>query len=231
MLLPGLVESYDVVVTDRRPVDDVGQAEGLRLAGGRCGDLGDPAFVAEVTDGIDAIVHLAANPNPRASWDELRGPNVDVVASVLASGVPRIVLASSAHAMGQYAAAGRVRIDPDWPVAPCCAYGATKCFAEALGRAHAYRTGVPVVALRLGATVAEPPVSSALTAWLGPADLRHLVVRALEADVSFAACAGLSANTRGQFDLRNEIGYEPVLDSEVYADGVPLDDSWGPCVP
>lgn len=225
MLLPGLVESYDVVVTDRVPP----AVAGLPVANCVQGDLSDPAFVADVTKGVNAVVHLAANPDPGASWDQLRVPNVELVASILSSGAPRIVLASSMHAMGQYPATGRVPVDPDWPVSPCCAYGATKGFAEALGRVHAYRTGACVVALRLGATVPEPPVSGALSSWLGAADLQQLVVRSLEADVTFAVCVGMSANTRAEWDLRNEIGYQPVLDSEAYAGSVPLDDGWGPC--
>ncbi|WP_020574449.1 NAD-dependent epimerase/dehydratase family protein [Actinopolymorpha alba] len=218
LLLPGLVDSYDLVLTDRRPVP-----------GGVTGDLADPAFLAKVTEGVDAIVHLAANANPQATWDELRIPNVEVVASLLATGVSRIVLASSGHAMGQYVTNARVPVDPDWPVAPCCAYGATKGFAEALGQAHAYRTATSVVSLRLGATSAEPLATSALGGWLGPADLRQLVLCALEADVRYEVCPGVSANTRSEWDVRNAIGYQPTLDSEMYADGVPVDESWGLC--
>ncbi|GAA2760643.1 NAD-dependent epimerase/dehydratase family protein [Actinopolymorpha rutila] len=228
MLSPGLAalaehDGWDLVRTDRSegrgttPVDVVG-------------DLADPAFLARVTDGVDAVVHLAANANPNATWDELRVPNVDVVAALLATGVPRIVLASSAHVMGQYARPGAPLIDPSWPVAPCCAYGATKAFGEALGRAHAYRTGASVVALRLGATTERPLASSALAAWLGTDDLRRLVARALDADVSYAVCPGISANTRSRWLTHNAIGYHPVQDSEAYAGDVPEDDSWGPCV-
>lgn len=220
LLRPGLadLDDHEIVLTDRVPVP-----------GGVVGDLADPDFVATVTKGVDAIVHLAANADPSSSWDQLRVPNVEVVAAVLGSGVPRIVLASSAHVMGQYVGADRPLVDPDWPVAPCCAYGATKAFGEAMGRAHAYRSGASVVALRLGATTAEPPATSALSGWLGRADLCQLVVRALEADVSYAVCAGVSANTRTTWDLRNSLGYRPVLDSEDHAATVPVDDGWGPC--
>jgi nucleoside-diphosphate-sugar epimerase len=220
MLLPGLRDSWRLVLTDRVPVP-----------GGLVGDLTDPDFVARITEGVDAVVHLAACPDPNASWDELRTANVEVVATLLAAGVPRVVLASSAHVMGQYARTGRVPIDPDWPVAPCCPYGATKAFAEALGRVFAYRTGASVIVLRLGATTPEPPASSALSGWLGPADLHQLVSRALVADGGYAVCAGVSANTRTIWDTRNTIGYEPVLDSEAYAHQVPDDDGWGLCAP
>ncbi|MGW0226739.1 NAD-dependent epimerase/dehydratase family protein [Actinopolymorpha singaporensis] len=230
MLAPGFgthpdLDGWDLVRTDRvegRGTDPVDAVDVV-------GDLADPAFLARVTGGVDAVVHLAANADPTASWDDLRVPNVDVVAALLATGVPRIVLASSAHAMGQYARPGAPLIDPSWPAAPCCAYGATKAFGEALGRAHAYRTGASVVALRLGATTERPLASSALDGWLGPDDLRQLVARALAADVSYAVCPGISANTRTRWLTHNAIGYHPEQDSETYAGEVPADDSWGLC--
>jgi hypothetical protein len=220
LLLPGLVGRYDVVATDRVAAPDM-----------VTGDLADPAFLGKVTDGVDVIVHLAANPDAGASWDQLRTPNVEVVAGILATDVPRVVLASSVHAMGAYAGTRQVPVDPDWSPAPCCAYGATKALAEALGRVRAYLTGQAVVALRLGATSAEPGDVTALAGWLGPADLQQLVVRAVEADVTFAVCHGVSANTRSDWDVRNPIGYAPVLDSEDYADRVPVDDYWALCSP
>jgi nucleoside-diphosphate-sugar epimerase len=224
LLLPGLVDSYDVIVTDRVPVDNSWGLDEVK------GDLADRGFVAEITDGVDAIVHLAANPSAGATWDELRVPNIEVVANVLASGVRRIVLASSVHAMGAYRGEGRVPVDPDWPPAPCCPYGATKAFAEALGRAHTFQDpDVTVIALRFGATSAEPGDVTALTSWLGPADLQQLVVRALEADVRFAVCHGVSANTRSEWITRNPLGYEPTLDSEAYADRVPDGTYWSLC--
>lgn len=217
LLLPAL-DGYDLVLTDKVPIPD-----------GITGDLADPAFVAEVTTGVDAIVHLAANPDPQASWEDLRASNVEAVVAVLNSGVRKVVLASSVHAMGQYVAGGRVPVNPGWTPIPCCPYGATKAFAEAYGRTAAYRTGSSVVALRLGATTAEPAAVGALPSWLGPQDLRRLVLRALEAEVRFAVCHGISANTRSVWDLRNDIGYRPAQNSEVYADSVPDIPGWGPC--
>lgn len=218
LLLRELGATHDVVPTDRAP-----------LAGGPTGDLEDRDFVARITDGVDAVVHLAANPNPRATWDELRGPNIDAVANVLESGVRKVVLASSVHAMGQYAMTGHTPISRDWPPAPCCAYGATKAFAEAFGRTHAYRRDASVVALRLGATVERPPASEVLGGWLGPRDLNELVVCALAADVDFSVCYGVSANTRCEWDRRNELGYVATQDSEIFAAEVPGDGRWALC--
>jgi hypothetical protein len=177
--------------------------------------------------GVDAVVHLAGEPDPEAEWDDLAGPNVDAFAALLGAarlhGVRRVVYASSVHAMGRYEGAGRVPIDPTWAPAPCCAYGATKAFDEALAGVFAHRGGLSTVGLRLGATEPEPTQTRQLPGWLGPDDLRQLVVRSIEADVRGGVYAGVSANTGGRWSLdtaRAELGYAPVLDSASYADRV-----------
>ncbi len=54
--------------------------------------------------GVDTVVHLAANTDEHASWDDLIGPNLDVLANVFhaaaLAGVERVVFASSNHVMG-----------------------------------------------------------------------------------------------------------------------------------
>ena len=109
LLRPALQDRFDLVLTDRVPTEDGSAVRG---------DLTDTASADDVTAGVDAIVHLAANPDPGATWEQLYRPNVQAVANLLTgaarNGVRRLVLASSAHAMGQYVAAGRQPIDPAW---------------------------------------------------------------------------------------------------------------------
>ncbi|MEU6782880.1 NAD(P)-dependent oxidoreductase [Nonomuraea angiospora] len=199
----------------------------LRLTDLADGDLADADFARRVTDGVDAILHLAANANPDASWDDLAGPNMRAVTNVLdAAGARRVVLASSVHVMGQYRAGP---VEPDWQPSPCCRYGAAKAFAEAAGRMHSHRYGGAVICLRLGATVPKPPARQALPAWLAPDDLRRLVLLALEAPVRFEVCHGVSANTSSIWSTRNNLGYTPTCDSEPYRDQTPDVDGWGPC--
>lgn len=223
LLRPGIGD-LDVRVLDTRPVPDWDTAEQLT------GDISDPRTAAAAVAGVDAVVHLAGNPAPYASWADLSVPNTDGVAVLLdaaaAAGVPKVVLASSGHAMGGYVP-GHELIVPDWPVSPCCRYGATKVFAEAYGRMIATRTETAVVCLRLGGCLPAPLSTGNLPNWLGPQDLRHLVRCALDADVRFGTYFGVSANTGGIFDLTNaraELGYEPQQDSAVYAAGLPEGD-------
>lgn len=219
MLYPGL-DAADVRAVDIKEPHD-GYAEVA------VGDLANPAFAAGVVGGMDTVVHLAANPAPDASWDDLRAHNIEAVVNIVTSardaGVRRVVLASSVHAMGGYFPGVDV-VDPVWPVRPCCAYGSTKAFAEAFGHMTAATSDVSVVCLRLGACLPLPVDQSTIGAWLGPDDLQRLVRAAMDADVRAGTYFGVSANTRSGFDISNartELGYEPFQDSETYAADLP----------
>ncbi|RKS71386.1 NAD+ dependent glucose-6-phosphate dehydrogenase [Motilibacter peucedani] len=218
-LLPGLAHHYDLRLTDREV------PTGRALPGPLVvGDLGDPEVLEEAVDGVHAVVHLAGDPRPDAPWDSLEHSNVDTFRSLLEGArrahVGRVVYASSIHAMGQYESDGQVPVNPLWPPAPCCAYGATKAFDEALARVYSRRAGLSTIGLRLGATRPEPVHAGQLAAWLGPSDLQQLVRRSLETQVHFGVYFGVSANTRQHFDAgnaRHDLGYAPILDSERYA--------------
>lgn len=236
LMLPGLAFRYRLHLTDLVPL---AVDADLPAATIRTGDLTDPDFAEAVTAGVDAVVHLAGNPDPAAPLNDLVNPNVRATATLLdaaaANGVSKVVLASSLHVMGQYAHARKFFIEPGWPTAPCCAYGVTKGFVESLARMHSYRRpDSSILCLRLGATVHAPPTSAALGSWLSPGDLQHLVECALEARVRFGVYHGVSANTQQQWEIGNaqrELGYQPTYDSEKYALEVPISVDWGPCPP
>lgn len=197
----------------------------LRLTDLDDGDLTRADFARTVTAGASAIVHLAADPDPGHDWSLLRGPNADAVSNVLdaavANGVPKVILASSAHAAGGYADEGRTPISPQWPAYPCCVYGASKVLGEALGRVYSDRHGLSVLCLRLGATKQQPSARSELPGWLSPGDLGRLMVAALDAKVRYGIYFGVSANTGSWWDVdADDIGYVPVDDSAQFSVGV-----------
>lgn len=228
-LLPGLQE-YGLRLMDRtRPR---GTADAVT------GELTDRSVLAEAVDGMDAVVHLAGDPDPEADWRDLEPANVDGFVALLAAaqqaGVRRVVFASSVHAMGQYEADGSLPIHPLWRPAPCCLYGATKVFDEAIARVYARRGRLSTIGLRLGATTPRPTEYGQLPGWLGPADLRQLVTLSLTTDVRFGVYPGISANTRSRWDIctaRQDLGYAPVLDSEDYAGDVDAGPDYTTCVP
>jgi hypothetical protein len=215
-LLPALVERFEVRLTDRAEGPD--RDRGLRTV---VGELTDRRVLDEALDGVDAVVHLAGNPDPEAPWRELREPNVEGFAGLLAAardhGVRRVVFASSVHAMGVYEGSRRWPIDPAWPPAPCCPYGATKAFDEALARAFDYRTGMSLIGLRLGMCTPQASAAQAAAGWLRPADLRGIVVGALETDVKFGVYHAVSWPSRRRWDIdatRSELGYRPERDDD-----------------
>jgi uronate dehydrogenase len=211
----------ELVLTDAVPVEDVGAGERFVLA-----DLADPAPWGDLAAGCDAIVHLGAVPD-EAPFERLAGPNLGGAFHVLdaarRAGVRRVVLASSGRATGFYPVGKR--LDGDTTPRPDGLYGATKAFAEALGRMYADRFGLEVVALRIGTFEARPHSTRDLSTWLSFGDARRLVRAALTAPVEgYLGVYGVSANTRGWWDLPAGFGYEPVDDAEDYAGDVAPDD-------
>jgi nucleoside-diphosphate-sugar epimerase len=226
-VVPGLSPTFALRLTDRAPLPE-GGPETVE------GDLGDAGFARRVCDGVDAIVHLAADPDPEQPWSRLREPNADVLVTVLdaavAAGVPRVVLASSLHALGGHADAGETGIGEDALPYPCCVYGSLKVFAENMGRLYADTHGLRVVCLRLGGVQDRPPARSWLPGWLSGPDVVRLVTGALTADVRYGVYHGVSANTARLWSIdrtRADLGYHPQDDSAAYAGEVP-DDLTGP---
>jgi uronate dehydrogenase len=137
--------------------------------------------------------------------------------------VARVVVASTGRVTGFYPVGER--LDGDATPRPDGLYSATKAFSEALGRMYADRFGLEVVALRIGMFAERPRTVRDLSIWLSPGDARSLIRAALTGPVDgFLAVYGVSANSRGWWDLPAALGYAPVDDAEVYADDVAPDD-------
>ena len=135
--------------------------------------------------------------------------------------MPRIVFASSNHAIGFYPR--NRRIDPSVPVRPDSRYGVSKVFGEALGSLFADKHGMRITSLRIG-NVGERPIDRRrLSIWIHPEDLAQLVRIGVEhPDIGHEILYGASGNTRGWWDNRRaaELGYRPRHDSETFADEV-----------
>jgi nucleoside-diphosphate-sugar epimerase len=210
-LLPALRERGEPRLMDRNEAQDGDDGSPLIT-----GELTDRRVLDEALDGVDAVIHLAGNPDPEAPWQALREPNIEGFAELLVAardhGVRQVVFASSVHAMGAYEGRKRWPIDPAWPPAPCCSYGATKAFDEALARAYDYRTGMSLIGLRMGLCAPEATPAEAVAGWLRPADLQHLVIGALDADVSFGVYHAVSWPRRHRWDIGtavHDLGYDP----------------------
>lgn len=178
--------------------------------------------------GVDTVVHLAGNPDEFATWEELEGPNLDVLANVLhaaaLAGVERFIFASSNHVMGGYRELD-MRITPDLPPRPDSPYGATKLMGERLGRSMARAFDMTFISLRLGWVqpgVNRPdtlPDDWARAMWLSNGDLARLFEAAVEAELpdrDFVVVNGMSNNrgTRWDLDATAELlGFDPEDDA------------------
>jgi uronate dehydrogenase len=211
----------ELVLTDREQVREVVAGERFERA-----DLSDPMPWEGLASGCDAVVHLGAVAD-EAAFEVLARPNLQgtfhVLEAARRAGVRRVVLASSGRATGFYRVGER--LDGEATPRPDGLYGATKAFAEALGRMYADKFGLEVVALRIGTFKERPTTARDLSTWLSPADAGRLVRAALTGPVEgFLAVYGVSANTRVWWDVPPSLGYEPVDDAEDYADAVAPDD-------
>jgi hypothetical protein len=222
VLRPRLRSQYRLRLVDRAITAEAGPVEpGTEV---RQADIGDPDAAYRAFEGADAILHLAANSSPWQTWDGVYSANVRptpvVLEAAAAHAVPKIVLASSLHAMGEYNRPAYRPVDPRLDPRPCCPYGVGKVVMEALGRIHAERTGASVTCLRLGLTGWPLTERRYLGTWLSDDDAGRLVLAALRARQSYGVHFGVSANSRNHWDItsaRHELGYRPEDDSETLA--------------
>lgn len=188
-------------------------------------DLSDPEGLADLCEGMDAVVHLAGVPDPTAEFDALLPANILATTNLMKAahdaGCPRFVFASSAQTIEGYPVDRQ--IVSGMAVAPANLYGVTKCYGEALCSYYATQKGMSCVALRIGAfePVEGHELANArdLSAWLSHRDAVHLIVRSIEADVDGLFIGhGISNNRFKRLDLtetKRVLGYAPQDDAFV----------------
>jgi NAD+ dependent glucose-6-phosphate dehydrogenase len=215
-------DTYDMVLIDRTAADD--DADVIRA------DLSilDDDWITHF-HGVDTVVHLAANGNEFAPWDDLIGPNLDALANVFnaaaLAGVERLIFASSNHVMGEYHGQGDGPITVKMPPSPDGPYAVTKLVGERLGRSLARAFDMTVIALRLGwiqdgkNRPETLPHEWARMMWLSNADLVRLFDCAVEAEIedrSYVVVNGMSCNHGMRWDLSDAaelLGFLPKDDA------------------
>ncbi|SEQ07569.1 NAD-dependent epimerase/dehydratase family protein [Microlunatus flavus] len=211
-----LAGRWDLTPTDRQATADVDEL-----------DVSDLDACRAAFAGADAVVHLAADPSPDATFDDLLSPNLvgpyAVARAAAEAGVRRLVLASSLHAVSGMPPQVQRRTG-DRP-RPANLYGASKAWSEAIGAMTGATTATSVVALRIGYFHLDRPAHDGdpleRTAWLSGRDAAELVRAAVEAELpatalGFVVANGVSANTHLAADLeetRATLGYAPVDDA------------------
>jgi uronate dehydrogenase len=192
------------------------------------GDVTDAAAVEAAMKDVDVVVHLAGIP-VEDHFAKILHANIDgtyqVFEAARRAGVPRVLYASSNHAVGYYERASF----PDGPIGagvrprPDTYYGVSKVFGEAIGSFYADRYGIAVACVRIGSCFAEPRTRRMLDTWLSPADaVRLFHALATAPGLGYEIVYGVSANRTGWMDLApaRRLGYEPQDDSSAYAERV-----------
>jgi nucleoside-diphosphate-sugar epimerase len=154
-----LKDKYAITVIDVKPSDVPGVAH-------ESVDITDLAALTSVFQGADAVIHLAAVPNPRTSSPEACfRVNTQGTWAVLQAaedaGVKRAVIASSDSATGlhynpenwppQY-----VPVDEKHPIRPSEVYSLSKEVTESIAKCFSARGKVEVLVIRPGHIVFEP---------------------------------------------------------------------------
>ena len=142
---------------------------------------GEEAVQASVTDlaamtaacrGADAIVHLAGIPG-EASWPRILETNINggyvAFEAARRAGVPRVIFASSNHAVGFTPRAAFPVPDYAFP-APDTYYGVSKAATEALAAMYHHRYGLDAICVRILSCAPRPANVRMLSTWLSPDD-------------------------------------------------------------
>lgn len=204
----------------------------------------DLAALREAFKGVDAVVHLAAIPNPRTSSPELCfSTNTQGTWTVLQAaedaGVRRVIVISSDATTGlHYNPEGwppqYLPVDEQHPIRPTEVYSLTKEITESISRCFAARGKLEVLVVRPSHIVFEPeyPELEArgtdvnnyhLWGYVAPQDVAQGIERALDLEDGqydcFFICAADGLNRRPTLELLKErFGQVPeVRQPELYA--------------
>ncbi|MEM8630345.1 MAG: NAD(P)-dependent oxidoreductase [Pseudomonadota bacterium] len=208
-LRQGLAHLADHVrINDRETMENVQPHEEAIVC-----DLGDFDAVLEMTKDVDAIVHFGGTPVEKP-FEEILNSSIrgsyHIYEGARRHGVPRIVYASSVHAIGFHTLESH--IDADSPTRPDTLYGVSKVYVEALSRLYWDKWGIETLCLRIFTSRDEPHDRRSLWSWLSYRDCCGYVEAALTAPrVGHTIAFGISDNRVKPVDdsKAGHIGFVP----------------------
>jgi NAD+ dependent glucose-6-phosphate dehydrogenase len=204
----------------------------------RLADLTDFEAVRRAVEGIDTIVHMAADPDGRAGWESVLNNNITgahhIFEAARQAGVKRVLYASTNQVVFGYFKEEAFRslnpwspdagthqpefnpIDHTMPTRPLNYYACSKVFGEGLAHMYAYSHDISCICLRIGWVLADDklPHPAARTIWCSQRDCVQLVERCIQAPDSlrFDIFFVQSDNQQNFVDIqhaRDVLGYEP----------------------
>jgi NAD+ dependent glucose-6-phosphate dehydrogenase len=201
-------------------------------------DLADFEATQRAVEGMDVIVHLAADPSGQHGWESLLNSNIigayHVFEAARLAGVGRVIFASSIQTVFGYRdtepyksimQAQYEHIDPaaipKLTHRDCSRtlnlYASSKAWGEALAHTYAYSHGLSCIVVRIGWVVEEnaPPGPRGRNQWCSQRDIAQLIQCCVDApdDLRFDLFYGVSNNDYNWVDIahaRDVVGYVPL---------------------
>jgi len=189
-------------------------------------DLNNLEKLKRAMKGVDVVVNLAAEANPKASFEEVVKPNIlgayNVFEAARQAKCKRVIFASSVHAIRGYKLGSKVK-SSDAPE-PLNFYGASKVFGEALCHVFSHKYDLSCLAIRVGAYVSNDRKKMVCLTRdnfdyvISQRDMAQLIHKCIVAPkkVNYGILAGSSNNKRMYMDLtftKKLIGYKPQDDA------------------
>jgi nucleoside-diphosphate-sugar epimerase len=218
-----LAGRYELRLTDVRPPENTHGSPFVEA------NMSDLEATRSVCQGMETVVHLAADPSMQAAWESLLPNNIiglyNVFQAAHEAGCKRVIFASTVNVVFGYPT--DVQVQTDMPVRPFNLYGASKAWGEAVARFYADQKGLSAICLRFGWVTSHDspairPDHPYLDILLTYRDLVRLVEGAVAApdDLRFGIFHGVSNNRWKRLDIsdsRKLLGYEPQDDGFVLA--------------
>ncbi|MDD2870160.1 NAD(P)-dependent oxidoreductase [Neomegalonema sp.] len=183
-------------------------------------DLADAAAVMDLVEGCDGIVHLGGI-SVEDSFSKIMQANLlglyNLYEAARAHGRPRILFASSNHAIGYYPQSRRLKGDE--PFRPDGLYGVSKAFGESLARMYYEKFGQESALVRIGSCTPQPSDRRMLSSWLSYDDFAGLAACVFRAPrLECPVIWGASANDAGWWDNAASayLGWRPKDNAEAW---------------
>ena len=230
-LMAGLADNYEIVPFTRRKVEFPSTIV----------NFDREEEVQGAFEGIEAVIHLAADPSPMGTWESIHAHNIQgtyyALEECVRAGVKRLVFASTNHTQhGNTMGSSPAVMDMSKhtimkltdPPNPDSLYGVSKVFGELLGKYYSQQHGVSFVGLRIGWLISEndPSVYRGTeredymrAMWLSHRDCVEAHRCALEVNSDFLIAYAVSNNDRRVFDLDSTaemLGFVPKDNAETY---------------
>lgn len=194
------------------------------------GSFLDADLMNVACEGVDAIIHLGGLSTGGYAWHEYLDVNINGTREVLEAArranVPRVIYASSHHAVGFHPSSDETLVPDYLYPRPDSIYGVTKATSESLCSLYHDRYGLDTICLRIGSFRERPTDRRSLWSWLSPGDCTRLFEATLRTpSPGFRLVWGVSANTRGIVSMveASAIGYVPLDNAEDYAAEIEAD--------